>query len=189
MERCKFGTFKQHHLCPAVNRTLRSNFIVHSSLKCIHPSLGLFEFCRNTEKNIHHKINLTNKTVYKWPYYQKIAAIWHDAELTCKQDSQLVCRNGNNGGLCWGRLCSVCLQFKLNHWFIHLPQLTGAQSVVNAPGHRLQSAHWNSLQGRIDVISQSATLQGTALIISYLCLPLLTRTRRTEWLTSQTRLS
>lgn len=84
---------------------------------------------------------------------------WRYAELTCKQDSELVSRNWNNSGLCGAWRCSLRLQFKLNHWLIHLPQLAGAQSVVDTPGHTVQASHWNSLQSRMDGTLQSVLSQ------------------------------
>lgn len=73
-----------------------------------------------------------------------------EKELTCKQDSKLVSRNRDNSRLCGAWQCSLRLQFQLNHRFIHLPQFTGAQSVVDPPGHSVQSPNWNWLRSRID---------------------------------------
>lgn len=77
--------------------------------------------------------------------------IWNEnvrKQLTCKQDSKLVSRHRDNSRLCGAWQCSLRLQFQLNHRFIHLPQFTGAQSVVDPPGHSVQSPNWNWLRSR-----------------------------------------
>lgn len=144
----------QRHLFPLLDLTSRSDFTVHSSLQSIHHSLGLFELCRSTQRK-YHNIILVYTTDWNGKTVRKEVCCWQYAELTCKQDSELVTRNRNNSGLCGAWLCSLRLQFKLNHWLIHLPQLAGAESVVDAPGHTVQASHWNSLQSRKDGTLQS----------------------------------
>lgn len=72
------------------------------------------------------------------------------AKQTCKQDPELVRRNRNDGGLCGAGLCSLHLQLQMHLWHIDFLQLTGAQNIVHPPGHRVQSAHWNTQHAASD---------------------------------------
>ncbi len=149
--RCNNGTFAvcRYHWCPSLDQTLISSFTLHCSAFIIAWA------CLSSAET-HRGEELSQRKNFKTE--EMIKRTEKDQELTCEQDSELVSRDRNNSVFgAW--LCSLWLQLQLNQWFIHLPEFTGAQSVINTPANRVQTSHCKTLQSRIYGALQSALSQ------------------------------